>query len=291
MLKNGDLIAGRYRKTGLLGTGGMAEVHEASDIIRKEFVAIKIIKDELLNNKIQLDRFNNEAKLGAVVRHPNIVGVIDCGEYEGRPFLVYERIEGRTLSVMLSTRVQLPLREALRIMLQVCDGVIHIHKQKIIHRDIKPDNIFVCKDGMVKISDFGISYDLTEKHEPTKEVVGSVYYMAPELCLGKSPTYQSDIYALGITLFELLAGETPFNEGNPADIAKAHLKKSIPTLHNYNPELNKNVDYVIAKACAKKVEDRYQTCQEFKDDIQALLDNKDNFEQKRNIFKRIFGLK
>ena len=292
MLKINDRIDDIYRITGRLGSGGMAEVYEASDFVSKRFVAIKILKEELCDDKAQLSRFNNEAKLCAIMSHPNIIKVYNRGEYEGRPYLAYELMKGKTLNEKLSYLTHFSLRESCLIMLQLCDAIGYIHKHEVIHRDIKPDNVFYLADGTVKVSDFGISYDMQDDTSNTKkEVVGSVHYMAPEICQGQSPTIQSDIYSLGITFFELTTGSLPFNEGDAKEIAKAHIKKSLPNVHDYNPELNKNVDYVISKACAKKPSDRYANCEEFKIDIQKLLDNKDNFIEKKNIFKRVFGLK
>lgn len=290
MLKIDDRIDNRYRITGRLGQGGMAEVYEASDFISKKPVAIKIIKEQLCQDKNQLDRFNNESKLCAIMSHPNIIRVYSCGEYEGRPYLAYEYMKGQTLNECLRNSLMFSLKEACYIMLQLCDALYYIHNHNVIHRDIKPDNIFYNTNGTIKIADFGIAYDLQNPSKKS-EVVGSVYYMAPELCKGEAPTIQSDIYSLGITFFELVTGQLPFVEKDANEIAKAHLKKPLPSVHTFNPELNKNVDYVIEKACAKNKENRYVDCMEFKKDIQALLDNKDNFVQKRNIFKRVFGLK
>ncbi|MCQ3034841.1 MAG: serine/threonine protein kinase [Bacilli bacterium] len=292
MLKIDDFIDG-YRITGRLGSGGMAEVYQASDFYTKKLVAIKIIKEELCKDKVQLERFNNEAAFCADLQHPNIIKVYSRGVFEDRPYVAYEYIKDDTLLEKIAIYSHYSLKESCMIMIQLCDAIGYIHDSNIVHRDIKPSNVFYLSNGIVKVGDFGISCTITEGNmeEEKEKIVGSVHYLAPELCRGHKPTVQSDIYALGITFFEMLTGTPPFAEGSANDIAKAHIKKAIPSVHEYVPELNKNVDYVIGKACAKNPQDRYSNCMEFKKDIQALLDNKDNFTPKRNIIKRIFGLK
>lgn len=293
MLKIDDYLDG-YRIEGQIGSGGMAEVYLASDYFTKKPVAIKIIKAELCDDKVQLARFNNEAAFCADMQHPNIIKVYGRGEFEGRPYMAYEYMKGDTLLDKIAIYSHYSLKESCLIMLQLCDAIGYIHRSNVVHRDIKPSNIFYLANGTIKVGDFGISCSLDDSDsskEEKEKIVGSVHYLAPELCRGHKPTIQSDIYAMGITFFEILTGTPPFSEGSANDIAKAHVKKQIPSVHQYVPELNKNVDYVISKACAKNPNDRYKTCSEFKNDIQALLDNKENFIPKRNIIKRIFGLK
>ena len=284
----GCVIGGRYEILSEIARGGYGIVYRARQIGVDRIVALKRLRSQSDPSVVQ--RFLLEMQIIKNLVHPNTIQLIDAGMDDDHMYIVMEHIEGDSLyQILMSEKKMSPLR-AINIIRQVLKSVNEAHQRGIIHRDIKPDNIFYNTNGTIKIADFGIAYDLQNPSKKS-EVVGSVYYMAPELCKGETPTIQSDIYSLGITFFELVTGQLPFVEKDANEIAKAHLKKPLPSVHTFNPELNKNVDYVIEKACAKNKENRYVDCMEFKKDIQALLDNKDNFVQKRNIFKRVFGLK
>ena len=292
MIKIGDRIDGRYRISGRIGSGGMAEVFEAVDFISKKTVAIKIMKEELLNDAVNVARFENEAKACASMNHPNIIHVYTRGIVDGRPYMAYEYIKGQTLGQKLAFLTQLPVYEACQVMIQLLDAVSYIHKHGIIHRDIKPENIFYLPNGTVKLADFGIAVE-TNIHDTKTEkgIIGSVFYLAPEICEGKQPSIQSDIYAIGVTFFELLTGRLPYEEGHAVDIAISHIKKPFPSTTKYKPDIPKEIDRIILKACKKNPRDRYVDANEMLEAIKAAMNNEENFKKKKGILKRIFGFK
>lgn len=292
MVRIGERIDGRYRITGRIGTGGMAEVFEATDFITRKIVAIKIMREELLDDHANVERFVNEAKICASMDHPNIIRVHNHGFYEGRPYMAYEYIRGQTLHEKLKFLTQLTVYESCQIMLQVLDAVAYIHEHGIIHRDIKPLNIFYLADGTVKLADFGISVDANiNETKSAKGIMGSVFYLAPEICEGKPPTIQSDIYSLGVTFFELITGRLPYEEGRAVDIAIAHVRKTFPSASKYSPSVPKEIDRIILKACRKKPQERFVSAKAMEEAIKKAMDNHGNFIEKKGILRRIFGFK
>lgn len=292
MIKIGDKIADRYRITSRLGTGGMAEVFEANDLVLKRVVAIKIMREALLADKENITRFENEVRACAAMNHPNIIQVYDQGVHEDRPWMAYEYIKGQTLFEKLEFLTQIPVYEACEIMCQLLDAVSYIHQNGIIHRDIKPQNVFYLPNGTIKLSDFGIAVDSNISETRTEEgIVGSVFYLAPEVCSGKPATIQSDIYSLGVTFFQLITGRLPYENGHSIDIAIAHIKKPFPSVQKFNPEISKEIDKIIQKACKKNPKDRYKSANEMLKAIKLSMANKDNFKEKRGFIKRFFGFK
>ena len=292
MIRIGDRIGDRYRITSRIGTGGMAEVFEANDQVLKRRVAIKIMREDLLKNPDNVVRFGNEVKACAAMHHPNIIQVFDQGVYQSRPYMAYEYIKGQTLFEKVEFLTQIPVYEACEIMCQLLDAVSYIHKCGIIHRDIKPQNIFYLANGTIKLSDFGIAVDQNINETKNEEgIVGSVFYLAPEICKGNPATTASDIYSLGITFFQLITGRLPYETGHSIDIAIAHIKKPFPSVTKYNPEISKEIDKIIQKACKKNPKDRYKSADEMLQAIKLSMQNKENFKEKRNFIKRLFGFK
>ena len=290
-LKIGSLVDGRYRISARIGHGGMAEVYEGHDIINKKMVAIKLIREDVMNNPVNLARFQNEASIAASLNHENIVQVYNHGTINGIPYIANEYIKGQTLKEVLDFRSSLPMGEAIDIMLQLAAALNYAHKHGIVHRDVKPDNIYLMGDGTIKLGDFGIAQSDTKFSSENNEIVGSVYYLAPEITTGKAATPQSDIYAAGVTFFELITGHAPFIKDNALDIAVAHVKEKFPSPKKYLPNCPKELERIIFKCVKKDPKERYQTANELYDDLKNLKENPKSFKEKKNIFARIFGFK
>ena len=290
MIKIGDVLSNRYRITGRIGTGGTAEVYLATDFVKKQTVAVKIIKEELVNDPRSVARFEHEAEACASFNHPNIVKVYNQGKVNDCSYLIFEYVKGQTLFDRIDFQTTFSLKEASEIMIQLLDAIDYIHKRGVIHRDIKPQNIFYLANGTVKLADFGIAQSLDE--DDTKlGVFGSVYYLAPEVCVGEQASIQSDIYSCGVTYFQLLTGRLPFEDGSTKDIAMAHVKRSFPHLSQFKPGIADVFDKIIHKACAKNPANRYESAKEMMNDISNALQNKDNLKEHKNLLKKIFGFK
>lgn len=289
MIKVGDIIIDRYRIKDVLGEGGMAIVYLAFDLISKKDVALKIIKEDTMKNPINLTRFEREARAAASLNHQNIVRVINLGTYEGRPFMVNELIKGQTLKEVLRQRNKFTFLEACDIMYQLCSAIIHAHQHGVIHRDIKPENVFILQDGTIKLGDFGIAtfQNATSRVTKSEVVVGSVHYLAPELSQGAPASVQSDIYALGITFFELITGKVPFDDPSPVTVAIKHIKEKFPSAKKFNYRTPAIIDKIIQKACAKNPQDRYKDVFEMRKDIDRIL-REPSLIKKKTLFERIF---
>ncbi len=291
-LKIGSLLDGRYRITARVGHGGMAEVYESTDVITKRNVAIKLIREDVMSNPVNLKRFQNEASIAASLNHPNIVKVYNHGYVEGIPYIANEFIKGQNLKEVLDFRGALPIIEAIDDLLQVASALAYAHSRGIVHRDVKPDNIYVMGDGTVKLGDFGIAQSTAKMDdEKNNEIIGSVHYLAPEISLGKLATAQSDIYALGVTFFELITGHIPFNKQKAIDIAVAHVKEKFPSPKKYLPNCPKEVERIIDKCTKKNPKDRYQNAQDLYDDLLNLKENPSASKEKKGLFSKIFGFK
>lgn len=292
-IKFGSLIDERYRITVRIGHGGMAEVYEATDIVAKKTVAIKFIREDVMANPINLKRFENEASIAAQLNNVNIVKVYNHGVVEGRPYIAYEYISGQSLKETLDFRTRLSLAETVDIMLQLTNALKCAHDHQIIHRDVKPDNIFIMSDGTIKLGDFGIAQAdfIQEQLTSTNEVVGSVHYMAPEIAQGKLASNKSDIYATGVTFYELLSGHLPFEKSNPVDVAVSQVRDKFPSIKKYVPSCPKEIERIIDKAVRKNPKERYQDIEEMHNDLLQIKNMPSLLKEKKGLLSRIFGFK
>lgn len=268
-----QLLGNRYLLKKRIGQGGMADVYLAKDTVLDRDVAIKILRGDLSSDPVALLRFQREANAASGLNHPNIVEVYDVGEDAGRHYIVMELMSGTTLKELIARRGSLDKYEAVSIMEQLTLALSKAHRNQVIHRDIKPQNILVQSDGTVKITDFGIAL-AEDALQLTKSdsVVGSVHYLAPECSRGEGATVQSDIYALGVVLYELLVGDVPFRGDAPVEIAMKHMRDPFPSILDFNPSLPTSLANIIAKATHKNRIYRYSSAEEFYDDLRSALD-------------------
>lgn len=283
MLTKGQKINDRYEIIKTIGEGGMANVYLAEDTILERKVAIKVLRGDLSNDEKFIRRFKREALSVSNLSHPNIVEVYDVGEEDGNYYIVMEYIEGKTLKQLLQKRGALTLNEVIDIMTQLTDGLAHAHEAYIIHRDIKPQNIMIEDNGLVKITDFGIAMALNSTQlTQTNSVMGSVHYLPPEQANGKGSTVKSDIYSLGILMYELLTGSVPFKGDTAVEIALKHMKEKIPSIRKQNPTIPQSVENIVLKATAKNPKNRYDNVRDMYKDLQTAL-QRDN--EKRLVYE------
>ncbi len=274
MIKIGMMIGDRYEILEKIGTGGMSDVYKAKCHKLNRFVAIKVLKQEFGENENFVSKFHVEAQAAAGLMHPNIVNVYDVGEENGIHYIVMELVEGITLKKYIEKKARLTYKEAVSIAIQVSMGIEAAHNNHIIHRDIKPQNIIISKDGKVKVTDFGIAKAATS-NTITSNVMGSVHYTSPEQARGGYSDEKSDIYSLGITMFEMLTGRVPFNGETTVAIAIKHIQEEMPSPKEYVPEIPASVEGIVLKCCQKSPDRRYQNMQELVGDLKQSLLNPD----------------
>ena len=285
MVIKGQKINDRYQIIRTIGEGGMANVYLAHDTILDREVAVKILRGDLSDDEKFVRRFQREAISASSLSHPNIVEMYDVGEDEGKYYIVMEYVDGKTLKSLVKRRGSLTLTEVIDIMLQLTSAVACAHDSYIIHRDIKPQNVLIKEDGTVKITDFGIAMALNSNElTQTNSVMGSVHYLPPEQANGSGSTIKSDIYSLGILMFELLTGKLPFKGDNAVEIAIKQMRDQIPSVCAINSEIPQAVENIILKACAKNPKNRYENVLEMHDDIKNAL-NEDRKEEKRFTYR------
>ena len=272
MIKIGMLIADRYEILEKVGTGGMADVYKSKDHTLNRYVAVKVLKQEFSENANFVSKFRVEAQAAAGLMHPNIVNVYDVGEEKGIYYIVMELVDGITLKNYIAKRGRLGYKEAVTIALQVSMGLEVAHRNHIIHRDIKPQNIIISRDGKVKVTDFGIAKAATSD-TITSNVMGSVHYTSPEQARGGFSDEKSDVYSLGVTLYEMLTGEVPFDGETTVAIAIRHIQKPMPSPRKINPDIPYSVDQIVLKCCEKSPDRRYQNMQELAADLKMSISN------------------
>ena len=280
----GQKISDRYQIIKSIGEGGMANVYLAYDTILDRNVAVKVLRGDLATDEKFVRRFQREALSASSLSNPNIVEVYDVGEDNGEYYIVMEYVEGKHLKNLLKKRGKLTVPEAVDIVLQITSGLSVAHDSYIIHRDIKPQNILILDNGLVKITDFGIAVAMNATQlTQTNSVMGSVHYLPPEQASGKGATLQSDIYSIGILMYELLTGKLPFKGDNAVEIALKHLKEPMPSIKDEYPEIPQSVENIILKATAKNPKNRYVDAREMHEDLKTCLD-----ESRKNELKITF---
>ena len=268
----GTTINSRYDIKMLIGDGGMANVYLAYDRTLKRHVAIKMLRYELSKDERFIKRFKRESAQVINLDHPNIVHVYTVGDYKQQPFIVMEYVKGKTLKDYLREHGALEPQTVIHIMTQLAEGVLYAHQNNIIHRDLKSQNIMITDDQVVKITDFGIALSSNEADmTQTNTIMGSVHYLAPELARGNLATERSDIYALGIILYELLTGDVPFKGEGAVNIALQHLEAEMPSIKLVKEELPNSLDNIISRCTCKLPSDRYHSVDELLVDLNSAL--------------------
>ena len=276
-----NTIGNRYEIMKLLGRGGMADVYLAFDVILNRHVAVKIMKSDMADDDLARERFRREAEAVTQLSHPNIVDVYDVGEDGDRNYIVMEYVKGYTLKQLIKKRGPIPYKEAVWMMKQLAGALMEAHRNNVIHRDVKSQNVLIKDDGTIKLSDFGIALangSIQITHEDS--VIGSVHYLAPELSKGKQATMQSDIYSLGIVFYELLSGDVPFKGDTPVQVALKHIKQEIPSVRSMNPDIPQSVENIVIKATAKNLNNRYKNIALMLKDLNDCLKKEHRNDQK-----------
>ncbi|WP_339272012.1 Stk1 family PASTA domain-containing Ser/Thr kinase [Paenibacillus sp. FSL K6-1330] len=268
----GHELAGRYKIIERIGGGGMALVYKAQDILLNRNVAIKVLRQQFVHDEEFIRRFRREAQSAASLSHSNVVSIYDVGQEEEVHYIVMEYIEGQNLNEIIKERAPLQVEEAVRIAIQICDALGHAHHNQIIHRDIKPHNILIGRNGRVKVTDFGIARAVTSTTiTQTGSVVGSVHYFSPEHAKGVVTGEKSDLYSLGIVLYQMLTARLPFLGESPISVALKHLQEEFDEPREVNPLIPQSVENIILKSMRKNPEERYQSAEEMMDDLETCL--------------------
>jgi eukaryotic-like serine/threonine-protein kinase len=280
----GTLLSGRYRLDAQIGAGGMSTVYRAFDTVLERQVAIKVMHREIAAEADQLERFRREARAVAQLNHPHVVGVIDAGEEEqpadsieghlglSTPYIVFEYVEGETLKERIRRHGRLPIPEAVAYAIEIARALGAAHERRIVHRDVKPQNVLVDEEGTAKVTDFGIARSLAEEGLTAEgRVLGTTDYVSPEQALGHEVGPQSDIYSLGIVLYEMLTGDVPFHGENQVAVAMRHVREELPDVQLRRPEVSSALAAVLDRATAKDLARRYRTDAELIADLEDVL--------------------
>lgn len=268
----GHTLSGRYELLARIGGGGMALVYKARDLLLNRFVAVKVLRQQFTHDDDFVKRFRREAQAAASLSHPNIVSIYDVGQVEDTHYIVMEYIDGANLNEIIRERAPLQPEEAVKITAQICDALEHAHINQIIHRDIKPHNILIGNNGRVKVTDFGIARAVTSSTiTQTGAVVGSVHYFSPEHAKGVTTGEKSDIYSLGIVMYQMLTARLPFLGESPISVALKHLQEPFEQPRSVNPHIPQSVENIIMRAMRKNPQERYQSAREMMRDLETCL--------------------
>jgi serine/threonine-protein kinase len=268
----GTLLADRYRLEAQIGSGGMSTVYRAFDTVLERTVAIKLMHRNLAEHSEQLERFGREARAVARLNHPHIVQVIDAGEDDDTPFIVFEHVKGETLKERVQRAGRLPVTEAVAYAIEIARALGAAHERNIVHRDVKPQNVLINEEGVAKVTDFGIARTL-EEHGLTADgrVLGTTDYVSPEQAMGHDVDGQSDVYSLGIVLYEMLVGDIPFHGENQIAVAMKHVREELPDVQRLRPSIGTALAAVVDRATAKSLDVRYPSTDELVADLEDVL--------------------
>jgi serine/threonine-protein kinase len=264
----------RYRIEAEIGSGGMSTVYLAFDQILERPVAIKVLASEISRDPSALERFRREARTVAQLSHPHVVMVIDAGEDKGRAYIVFEHVKGETLKDRIKRTGRLPISEAVAYAIEIGRALEVAHERQLVHRDVKPHNVLIDEEGRAKVTDFGIARNLEREARQLTgagRVVGTTEYVSPEQALGHEVTGQSDVYSLGVVLYEMLIGEVPFKGKTSVDVAIKHVREGMPDVQKLRPEISAALAAVVERATAKEVENRYHSAREMVRDLEHVL--------------------
>ena len=270
----GRLLGNRYQLIERIGGGGMAIVYKAKCLLLNRYVAIKILRSEFTDDEEFVKRFRVEAQAAASLNHPNIVSIYDVGKQDDSQYIVMEFIDGITLKEYITQKGILPWREAIDIAVQICSALEQAHKNHIVHRDIKPHNIMITNEGIAKVTDFGIARAVTSATiTMVGSTIGSVHYFSPEQARGSFTDEKSDLYSLGVTIYEMVTGRVPFDGESPVAVALKHIQEKAERPIDVNPSLPKGINDLILKAMKKDQNLRYQTASDMLNDLKRTLNN------------------
>lgn len=268
----GTLLNGRYRLDAQIGAGGMSTVYRAFDTVLERQVAIKIMHRDIASDSDQLERFRREARAVAQLNHPHVVGVIDASEDDGTPYIVFEYVEGETLKDRIRRFGRLPVGESVAYAIEIARALGAAHERRIVHRDVKPQNVLIDEEGSAKVTDFGIARSLTEEGLTADgRVLGTTDYVSPEQALGQDVGPPSDLYSLGVVLFEMLTGDVPFHGENQVAVAMKHVREELPDVQLRRPEASSALASVVDRATAKDLDRRYGSDAELIADLEDVL--------------------
>ena len=269
----GTLLSNRYRLESKLGSGGMSTVYLAVDETLGRHVAAKVMHREISDQPDQIERFRREARAVAQLSHPNLVGVIDAGEDGGHPYIVFEFVPGQTLKERISASGRLPLDEATAYAIEIGRGLACAHANRLIHRDVKPQNVLIDAEGRAKITDFGIARSLESSGlTATGRVLGTTDYVSPEQAMGQEVDARTDVYSLGVVLYEMLTGDVPFHAETQVGVAMKHVNEGVPDVQLLRPDASAALAHAVERATSKDPADRYQDMNEFLRDLEGALE-------------------